>query len=227
MTISKSLKKSYETFNREEKFSIEKAVEMMKKLSTVKFDATAEVHFTLGIDPRQAEQQIRSTVALPHGTGKKVRVVVFCGDDQVKIAKSTGAMEAGNEDLIEKVGKGWTDFDVAVATPEMMPKLGKIARTLGTRGLMPSPKAGTVTPEIEKTVKALILGRIEIRNDKNAIVHSIFGKLNFDESKLVENLKIIISAIKEAKSVTVKGEYIKQITINSTMGAGIRISLES
>ncbi len=224
MKQSKSLRSAYESFDKEKLYSVSEAVALMKKTSTVKFDATAEIHFNLGINPKHADQQIRSTIQLPHGTGKKVNIIAFCSDDKVKGAKSAGAIEAGSESLIDKIQKGWTDFDVAVATPEMMKELAKIARVLGPRGLMPNPKAGTVTPDIEKAIGELKAGRLEFRNDKTGIVHTIFGKLSFKESQLEENLRTMIQTIKDAKPSTSKGLYIKGITINSTMGVGIRVS---
>jgi len=223
---SKNLRKAYESFDREKTYSPAEAVALMRKLKHVKFDPTAEIHFTLGIDPKQAEQQIRTTISLPHGVGKTVRVAVFCEDDKVKAAKAAGAAMAGEKELIEKVAKGSVDFDVAVATPGMMSQLGKIAKVLGPKGLMPSPKSGTVTQDVEKTVKELVGGRLEIRNEKNGIVHSIFGKLSFDEKKLVENLETLIRLIKEIKPSTSKGTYLKNVTINSTMGPGIKISVD-
>jgi len=223
MKQSKSLCASYKKIDREKAYSVVEALKLMQECSTVKFDPTAEIHFTLGIDPRHADQQVRATVTLPHGTGKSVRVVVFCSDDLVKKAKASGAIEAGSTELIEKVLKGWTDFDVAVTTPDMMKELAKAARVLGPKGLMPNPKAGTVTPDIEKAVKELSAGRIEFRNDKAGIVHSVFGKLSFGPKKLEENLRAIIRALQEAKPSGVKGVYIKTITINSTMGVGIKV----
>lgn len=225
MKRSKALRKADEKISRETRYSTKEAVKLMKKFSVVKFDATAEVHFTLGIDPRHADQQIRSNLTLPNGTGKKVRIAVFCEDEKVKEAKDAGAIEAGAEDLIDKVSKGWTEFDVAVTTPSMMKSLAKVARVLGPKGLMPNPKAGTITPDIAKTVKELMGGRIEIRNDKNGIVHTIFGKLSFDESKLVENLEKMIQTIQEVKPSGQKGIYIKNISINSTMGTGIKVEI--
>jgi len=226
MSKSKSIRNAYDKIDREKQYSLPEALKLMVSLSTVKFDPTAEVHFSLGIDPKHADQQVRSTVSLPHGTGKKVRVAVFCEDDKIKAAKAAGAIEAGADDLIEKVSKGWTDFDVAVATPELMKSLAKIARVLGPRGLMPNPKAGTVTNDVEKVVKELSAGRIEFRNDKNAIVHSLFGKLSFGEKKLEENLITVIKAIKDVKPSGLKKDYLKTVTINSTMGAGIKINPE-
>lgn len=221
---SKSIRNAYAAIG-DTKHSVSEAVAAMKKHSTVKFDATAEVHFTLGIDPRHADQQIRTTVSLPHGTGKAVKVAVFCSDDKVALAKKLGAVEAGGVELVKKVADGWMDFDVAVATPDMMRHLAKIARVLGPKGLMPSPKAGTVTTDLEKTVGELIAGRLEFRNDKGGLVHTVFGKLSFTEAQLEENLNAMVKAIKDAKPTGQKGDYIKNITINSTMGAGIKIQL--
>ncbi len=225
MKRSKSLKKADQKIDRENRYTMAEAVKLMTSLSTVKFDATAEVHFTLGINPKHADQQIRSNVTLPNGTGKDVRVVVFCSEEKVAAAKKSGAVEAGGEELVEKVAKGWTDFDVVVAEPAMMRHLAKAARVLGPKGLMPSPKAGTVSPEVEKVVEALKAGRLEIRNDKNGIVHTIFGKLSFGEAKLVENLESMIKAIIDNKPSGQKGDYIKNISINATMGAGIKVEI--
>lgn len=225
MKRSKSLKKADEKINRETRYSAKEAVKLMKKYSTVKFDATAEIHLTLGIDPRHADQQIRSNVTLPNGSGKKVKIAVFCEDEKTKEAKEAGAMEAGSEDLIDKISKGWTDFDVAVATPTMMKSLAKVARVLGPKGLMPNPKAGTVTPDVVKAVKELMGGRLEVRNDKTGIVHSIFGKLSFSEAQLTENLEKMIQTIQEIKPSGQKGIYFKNISINSTMGTGIKIEI--
>ncbi len=225
MARSKSLRSADEKIDRQTRYQIAEAIKLMKKLSTVKFDATAEVHFTLGINPKHADQQIRSNVSLPNGTGKSVKIAVFCSDENEAEAKSAGADIVGSEELIEKVSKGWTDFDVVVAMPDMMRHLAKAARVLGPKGLMPSPKAGTVTQDIAKTVKELKAGRLEIRNDKSGIIHTIFGKLSFDEKKLVENLEKMIQTIVEVKPSGQKGEYIKNISINSTMGAGIKIEI--
>jgi large subunit ribosomal protein L1 len=227
MNKSKHLKAAYEAIGTETSYPTAEALKLMLKHNKVKFDATAEIHFTLGIDPRHADQQIRSTISLPNGTGKTVRVVAVCGDDKVKEAKAAGAMEAGGEDLVEKMAKGWTDFDSLVATPDMMRVLAKAARTLGPKGLMPNPKTGTVTPEIEKVIKELVGGRIEFRNDKHGIVHTVFGKISFGEDKLMTNLEAIIKALQDAKPSGQKGIYIKKLTINSTMGPGIKIDLST
>ena len=225
VTQSKSLRAAYEKIDTEKAYPLKEAVKLMIESKTVKFDATAELHMNLGTDPKHADQQVRTTISLPNGTGKTVRVAVFCEDDKVKVAKAAGAIEAGDDSLIEKVAKGWSDFDVAVATPTMMKSLAKVARVLGPKGLMPNPKAGTVTPDVEKTVKELVGGRIEFRNDKAGIIHTVFGKTSFGEAKLVENLEALLLAIKNAKPTGAKGTYIKSASINATMGAGISIEV--
>ncbi len=223
MALSKALKSAYEKFDKEKKYSVAEAVKLMIDTKSVKFDATAEIHFTLGIDPRHADQQLRSTISLPNGTGKTVNVVAICGDDKHKAAKAAGAIESGDKELIEKIAGGWTDFDAVVATPDMMKNLAKAARVLGPKGLMPNPKTGTVTPDIEKVIKELVGGRIEFRNDKFGLIHTIFGKISFGQEKLEENLNMMIQTIKDAKPSGQKGTYLKRITINSTMGPGIQI----
>lgn len=228
MKKSKSLRAAYEKIDATKTYTPEEALKLMLDTKTVKFDATAEVHFTLGIDPRHADQQVRSTISLPHGTGKTVRVAAFCEDEHQKAVKAAGAIEVGGEELIDRVvSKGWTDFDKAVATPGMMRHLSKAAKVLGPKGLMPNPKAGTVTDNIEQAVKELVAGRIEFRNDKTGIVHSVFGKTSFGQDKLLENLKALIAAVQEAKPSGAKGTYIKSVTINSTMGAGIRLDIST
>ncbi len=227
MNKSKHLKAAYQAIGTETSYSPAAAVKLMLKHNKVKFDATAEIHFTLGIDPRHADQQLRSTISLPNGTGKTVRVVAVCSDDKEKAAKAAGAIEVGGEELVEKMAKGWSDFDALVATPDMMRVLAKAARTLGPKGLMPNPKTGTVTPDIEKVIKELVAGRLEFRNDKFGIVHTIFGKTSFGEAKLLENVEAMIKAIQDAKPSGQKGIYIKKLTINSTMGPGIKINLDT
>lgn len=206
-------------------YEIGEAVALLKKTSTVKFDASAEVHMKLGLDPKQADQLIRGTVVMPNGTGKKVRVIAFVPEALVKTAKAAGAVEAGLEDLIEKIVKGWMDFDVAVAIPDVMKGLGKIAKTLGQKGLMPNPKAGTVTTDIEKTIGEIIKGKVEFKLDKLANLHNIFGKISFTEAQLEENLKAFLKAIAAAKPSGAKGIFVQSITLASTMGPGIRLDV--
>ena len=206
-------------------YAVSDAVKLMKELSQTKFDASAEIHFTLGVDPRHADQQVRGTVVLPHGTGKVPRIIVFCEDGQVKAAKAAGADHAGNEELLQKVAGGWLEFDTVIATPELMKSLAKVARVLGPKGLMPNPKVGTVTPNPEAVIQEIKSGRVEFKNDKGALIHGIFGKLSFSAENLTANLESFIQAVKESKPSGAKGEYLKKITINSTMGLGIPVQI--
>ena len=210
-----------------ESYSLDEAVALLKKTSVTKFDSSCEVHFKLGLDPKQADQNIRTTTSLPHGTGKDVRVVAFVDENNVKAATAAGAMEAGTEDLVKKIEKGWTDFDIAVATPDQMKHIGKIAKTLGQKRLMPSPKAGTVTPEFEQAITELKKGRVEIRVDKEANLHNIFGKVSFDEAKLKENLMTIIKTVQEVKPASSKGTYMKNLVVTTSMGPGIKLDVTS
>jgi len=220
----KKYKAAFAKIDRKKLYTISEAIALLKETATTKFDSTAEVHLNLGVDPKQSDQMIRGTLAMPHGTGKDVKVIAFVGDDKVKEAKAAGAIEAGSEDLIEKINKGWMDFEVAIATPDQMKKLGKIAKNLGQKGLMPNPKAGTVTPTPGKTIEEIRKGRVEYKLDKEANVHNIFGKLSFDAKKLEENLKSYLKTIHEVKPGGIKGTYINSITVTSTMGPGIKIA---
>ncbi|NLB88798.1 MAG: 50S ribosomal protein L1, partial [Syntrophomonadaceae bacterium] len=194
------------------------------EIATAKFDETVEVHVKLGVDPRHADQQVRGTVSLPHGTGKTRRVLVFAKGDKAKEAEAAGADYVGAEDLAEKIQGGWFDFEVAVATPDMMGVVGKLGKILGPRGLMPNPKAGTVTFDIERTIAELKAGRIEYRTDKNANVHVPIGKVSFENDKLQENLATFAEALIKAKPAAAKGQYIRSATICSTMGPGIKLN---
>ena len=207
----------------EEAYSLKEAIALLKKTSTTKFDASCEVHMNLGLDPKQAEENIRLTVNLPHGTGKDIKVVAFVDDANVKAAKAAGAQEAGTDELVEKISGGWVDFDVAVATPDQMKKLGKIAKTLGQKRLMPNPKAGTVTPDFEKIIGELKKGKVELRLDKEANVHNIFGKVSFGEAELEENLKLVVKAVLDAKPSSSKGTYMKSLTLATSMGPGVPV----
>jgi len=209
-----------------ESYLLSEAVELLKKTSVTKFDSSCEIHMNLGLDPRQADQNIRTTVSLPNGTGKDITVVAFVGEENVKAAKAAGASEAGTEDLVEKVQKGWLDFDVAVATPDQMKLIGKVAKTLGQKRLMPSPKAGTVTPDFEKAITELKKGKIELRVDKQGNLHNIFGKVSFDAAKLEENLKTIIEKVKEIKPSSTKGVYIKSLTLVTSMGPSVSVNVK-
>ena len=205
---------------------LDEAVELLKKTATTKFDSSCEIHLRLGVDPTHADQMVRATVALPHGTGKEVRVIAFVSEDKVKEAKDAGAIKAGMEELIEEIQKGFLGFDVAIATPEAMKSLGKIAKILGTKGLMPNPKAGTVTTEISKSIGEIKKGKVEYRTDKLGQIHQIFGKVSFTEPQLRENLRTFIKAIVDNKPATVKGNYVRNISVASTMGPGINLDLQ-
>jgi len=210
-----------------EVYTLDEALELLPKTSTVKFDSSCEVHFNLGVDPRQADQNIRTTCPLPNGTGKEIKVVAFVGDENVKAAKDAGAIEAGTADLVEKVEKGWTDFDIAVATPDQMKSLAKVAKTLGQKRLMPSPKAGTVTPDFAKAIEELKKGKVEIRVDKEGNLHNIFGKVSFGKDKLKENLMAIVKTVMDVKPASQKGTYIASLTLTTSMGPGIRLDVNS
>jgi len=207
--------------------ALEEAIKLLPGTSVTKFDSSCEVHFKLNIDPRHADQNIRIPVALPNGTGKEVRVIAFCEDDKVVAVKKAGAIEAGLEKLIIKIAEGWLDFDVAVAEPAAMKALGKIAKILGQKGLMPNPKAGTVGPDVAKMVEEVKKGKIEVRNDKNGNIHAVFGKVGFGSDKLFENLKIIVAAVLEAKPASIKGSYIQSVYLTTSMGPSIRIDQSS
>jgi large subunit ribosomal protein L1 len=201
------------------------AAELIKQTTTVAFDASVEVHLRLGVDPRHADQMVRGTVVLPHGTGKVVRVVVFATGEKAQEALRAGADEAGGDDLVKKIEAGWLDFDVALATPDAMGLVGKLGKILGRRGLMPNPKAGTITFDIERAVKEVKAGRVEFRTDKAGIVHVAVGKSSFEASALVENLAALVDAINRSKPSGAKGQYLKSLTIASTMGPGIRVDV--
>ena len=213
-------------FDKTKAYSIEEAIELAKKLSKTKFNATVEAHFRLGIDPRKGDQQVRAAVSLPHGTGKTVRVAAFVSPEKEKEVKAAGADFAGSEDLIAQIKKTEkTDFEVAVAEPAMMKNLAQIAKILGTRGLMPSPKNETVTPDPAKAVAELKKGKISFKNDDTANVHVPIGKISFKTEELVENFSTLLAAINKAKPNSSKGVYIKNITISSTMGPGIKVTI--
>ena len=204
-------------------YSPAEAADLLIKVSTVKFDATAEVHIRINADTTQADQLVRTAVALPHGTGKEVRIAAFVPDEKVEEATKSGAASAGNTDLIKKVEEGKIDFDIAVADPAVMKDLGKVAKILGQKGLMPNPKAGTVTPNVGKTIEELKKGRIECKMDKQGIIHAIFGKVSFGPKKLEENLTALLQAVKDAQPSGIKGIYINSITVAPSMGPGIKV----
>jgi len=205
-------------------YEVNEAIDLALKTAVMNFDETIEVAVRLGVDPRHADQQVRGTVVLPHGTGKSVRVLVFAKGDKIAEAEQAGADVVGAEDLIAKVQEGFLDFDVAVATPDMMGQVGKLGRILGPKGLMPNPKAGTVTFEVGKAVKEIKAGKIEFRVDKTKIVHAPIGKKSFGVEKLTENFKVFMEAVIKARPAAAKGQYLRSVVISSTMGPGIKIN---
>ena len=203
----------------------EEAVALVKQISKAKFDETVELSIRLGVDPRHADQQVRGTVVLPHGTGKKVKVLVFAKADKAKEAEAAGADYVGDADLVAKIqSENWFDFDACVATPDMMPVIGRIARLLGPKGLMPNPKSGTVTMDVTKAVHDIKAGKVEYRVDKTSICHCPIGKASFDNDKLVENLRVLMEAIIKAKPATAKGTYVRSLYMSTTMGPSIRLN---
>jgi len=200
------------------------ALELVKKTTTAKFDETVEVAVKLGVDPRHADQQIRGAVSLPAGTGRTVKVAVFAKGEKEKEAEAAGADYIGNDDLIAKIQGGWMDFDVAVATPDMMGAVGKLGRVLGPRGLMPNPKTGTVTFDLERAVKEIKAGKIEYRTDKNGIIHAPIGKVSFTPEQLERNFSALIETLIKAKPAAAKGQYVRSVTLSTTMGPGVKIN---
>jgi large subunit ribosomal protein L1 len=211
--------------DREQVYAPLEAVELAKATTFVAFDASIEAHLKLGVDPRHADQMVRGTVVLPHGTGKVVRVAVFAQGDKAQEALRAGADEVGGEDLVKKIEAGWLEFDVALATPDSMGMVGKLGKILGRRGLMPNPKAGTITFDLDRAVREVKGGRVEFKVDKAGIVHTAFGRASFEPDALVANLAALIDAINRAKPAGAKGQYLKGLTIASTMGPGIRVDL--
>lgn len=224
MFRGKKYKKVAAAYDRTQMYGLADALQILKK-SEVKFDQTVEIHFNLGVDPKHSDQVVRGTVVLPHGTGRQVRVLVFCKDNNLEAAKNAGADYAGGDDLVQKIQSGWLEFDAVVATPDMMPVISKVAKVLGPRGLMPSPKAGTVTVNVAQTVKELKAGKIQYRVDKGANVHAPVGKLSFSDEQLVENIKVVIESVVKAKPQTSKGTYIKSLSLAATMTPGIKLDL--
>jgi len=205
--------------------SLREAVEKIKSFKSVKFDQTVECVLQLGIDPKQADQLVRGSVSLPNGIGKQKRVIAFCEDADVEAARKAGAIEAGCDDLVKKVSEGWSDFDVAIASPKVMGKVGKLGRVLGPQGKMPSPKNGTVAADIVTAISEFAAGKVEFRNDAGGNVHAVVGKQSFAPEKLIENVEAFVAHIKKIKPVTAKGTYIKKVCLSSTMGPGIALSM--
>ncbi len=206
-------------------YSTKEAIDILKKSPPVKFDQTVEISLKLGVDPRRSDQSVRGTVSLPNGTGKTIRILVFAKGDKVKEALAAGADHAGHDELIEKINGGWTDFDAVVATPDMMRDVGKLGKVLGPRGLMPTPKAGTVTTDIAKAIQELKGGKIEFKLDRHGVINNGVGKVSFDAEKLVENIKSYLAAILRAKPASAKGQFVRSLVLSSTMGPGLKIDL--
>ena len=221
---SKRYKKELEQSGKEV-VDLAKAVEKIKSCKSVKFDQSVECVLHLGIDSKQADQLVRGSISLPHGIGKQKKVIAFCDDSDAEVAKKAGAIEAGSDDLIKKVSDGWMDFDVAIASPKVMGKVGKLGRVLGPQGKMPSPKNGTVTNDVATAVAEFAAGKVEFRNDTGGNVHVVVGKQSFDTNKLVDNIEAFVSHIKKIKPAAAKGTYIKKMSISATMSPGITISL--
>ncbi len=223
--LSKRIQQADKVFDNKKSYTLNDAVEIVEKFPKTKFDETVELHFHLAIDIKASDQLVRGTVSLPHGIGKKVRVAVFCKGEVVQKAQDAGADHVGGQDLIDKVAGGFMDFDVTVATPDIMRELSKLGKVLGPRGLMPTPKAGTVTLDVEKAIKELKAGKIEFKSDKQAGIHVGVGKRSFPKNKLVDNANEVINAINNAKPASVKVALVKSVYLSTTMGRGVKIAI--
>ncbi|MGR6322211.1 50S ribosomal protein L1 [Micromonospora soli] len=223
MQRSKSYRKAAEVIDRSKLYSPAEAVKLAKETTNVKFDATVEVAMRLGVDPRKADQMVRGTVNLPHGTGKTARVIVFAAGAKAEEAAAAGADEVGTDELVARIQGGWLDFDAAIATPDQMAKIGRIARILGPRGLMPNPKTGTVTMDVTKAVADIKGGKITFRVDKHSNLHLIIGKASFTESQLVDNYAAVLDEVLRSKPSAAKGTYLKKVTLTTTMGPGVPV----
>jgi large subunit ribosomal protein L1 len=223
MAHGKRFRAQYEKVDRDHAYPPAEAIALIKETASAKFDETVELHILLGVNVRHADEQLRGTLALPHGLGKDVTVAVFAQGQQARDAEAAGADFVGGQDLVDKVQEGWTDFDVAISTPEMMKSVGQLGRVLGPQGLMPNPKVGTVTDDVEKAVSDSKSGKVEYRTDRQAIVHMALGKASFDADKLLENYQAVIEEIVRAKPSASKGKYIVSATLATTMGPGIRV----
>jgi large subunit ribosomal protein L1 len=220
----KKYKESIKLVDRQKRYdNILEAMELVKKMTTTKFDASVDVAVRLGVDPRHADQMVRGAVVLPHGIGKTVRVVVFAAGEKEKEAREAGADFVGADDLVQKISEGWLDFDKAIATPDMMGKVGRLGRVLGPRGLMPNPKVGTVTMDVARAIKETKAGRVEFRVERAGIIHAPVGRVSFDADKLAENMRALMDTLIKLKPASTKGAYVKSVTISSTMSPGVKM----
>lgn len=222
---SKRIREIAKSYDLTKKYSVSEAVVILKECQPVKFDQSVDISLRMGVDPRKSDQLVRGTVPLPNGTGKKVRILVFAEGDRIKEALAAGADYAGNDELLEKVTGGWTDFDAVIATPGMMRNVGKLGKVLGPRGLMPTPKAGTVTNDIEKAIQEMKAGKIEFKLDKHGVINNAVGKISFSADKIIENVRAFIRAVLKAKPASAKGDYLRSTVLSSTMGPGLKIDL--
>lgn len=224
---SKKYIDKFKLVDRAKRYPLEEAVKIVKQLGTAKFDETVELSVKLGIDLKRSDQQVRGTVLLPGGTGKTKKVLVFARGEKVREAEQAGADHVGAEDLIEKIQKGWLDFDVVIATPDVMGQIGKLGKILGQKGMMPNPKTGTVTFDIKKTVEEFKKGKVEYKNDKTGVIHLALGKLSFDGGKIASNVTAVMEAVQKAKPSSIKGIYIRSVTLSPTMGPSVKIDTNS
>ncbi|MGM0415196.1 MAG: 50S ribosomal protein L1 [Bacillota bacterium] len=224
---SKRYLEAVEKYEREKKYEAKEAIGIAKDLASANFDETLEVATNLGVNPKHADQNVRGTVVLPNGTGKDVTLLVFAKGEKAREAEEAGADFVGAEDLAEKIEDGWLDFDLAIATPDMMSVVGKLGRILGPKGLMPNPKAGTVTFDLEQSIKEFKAGKLEYRVDKNGVIHVPFGKASFENEELIENFKTLLDTLVKERPAAAKGRYLRSVTVSSTMGPGVRIEPSS
>jgi large subunit ribosomal protein L1 len=224
MKRGKNYQDSLKLYDRSKTYDPSEAVDLVKQTAKAKFDETIGISIRLGVDPRHADQQVRGTVVLPHGTGKKVRVLVFCKADKEAEAKAAGAEYIGSDDLIARIQGGWLDFDAAVATPDMMGAVGRIARILGPRGLMPNPRSGTVTTDLAKTIGEIKAGKVEYRVDRTSIINVPVGKASFEANQLEENIRSLMDAVVRSKPAAAKGTYLRSVVLSSTMGPGVKLN---
>ena len=227
MALTKNRKLNLDKYDREKEYSLDDAISLIKDMKFTKFDESVDIALNMGVDPRHADQNIRITTSLPSGTGSEVVILVLTRGPKEKEAKEAGADFVGNDDFIEKLKNGWSEIDKIIATPDMMSSLGKLGKVLGPKGLMPNPKSGTVTMDVKKAINELKAGRVELRVEKNGIIHSSFGKTSFEKQDLIENVQMIYESLMKARPESAKGQFIKKITLSSTMGPGVKVDLTS